>query len=61
MEGEEMRLVETVGKGFTKWSWEGDDGKLLSPYFGTKARAEEWFGLHEEILERPVILEPIKK
>jgi len=56
-----MRLVETVGKGFTKWSWESDDGKLLSPYFGTKARAEEWFGLHEEILERPVILEPIKK
>ena len=56
-----MRLVETVGAGFTKWSWENDEGTLLSPFFATKERAQEWYGLHESWLEQPAILEPIKR
>lgn len=53
-----MRLVEVVGKGFKKYYWENKEGKLVSPYFATKERAEEWYGLHENWLESPAILDP---
>ena len=51
-----MELIETVGNGFTKWHWENREGKMVSPYFATKARAEEWYKLHDNWLERPAII-----
>lgn len=51
-----MELIETVGNGFTKWHWENHEGKMVSPYFATKARAEEWYKLHDNWLERPAII-----
>ena len=56
-----MRLKEVVGKGFKKYYWENHQGKMVSPYFGSKERAEEWYGLHENWLESPAILEPINE
>ncbi len=51
-----MQLKEIVGNGFTKWYWENHEGKVVSPQFATKERAEEWYGLHDTWLERPAII-----
>ena len=37
-----MILKEVVGKGFKKYYYEDDRGKMVSPYFATKERAEKW-------------------
>lgn len=52
-----MKLIETVGNGFTKWHWENHQGKMVSPYFATKERADEWYKLHDNWLERPAIIQ----
>ena len=51
-----MKLIETVGNGFTKWHWENHKGVMVSPYFSTKERAEEWYNLHNNWLESPAII-----
>ena len=51
-----MELKEVVGKGFKKYYWENDKGVMVSPYFGSKERAEEWYKLHDNWLERPAII-----
>ena len=56
-----MELKEIIGKGFKKYYWENHEGKMVSPYFGSKDRAKEWYGLHENWLESPAILEPTKR
>jgi len=56
-----MELKEIIGKGFKKYYWENYEGKMVSPYFGRKSSAEEWYTLHENWLGRPAILEPVKR
>jgi hypothetical protein len=51
-----MKLIEVKGNGFTKWYWENHEGKVVSPQFSTKERADEWYGLHDTWLERPAII-----
>ena len=47
-----MKLIEQEGQ----WWWINHKGTVLSPKFGTKARAEEWYDLHDNWLERPAII-----
>jgi hypothetical protein len=47
-----MKLIEEAGL----WYWENHEGKVVSPQFSTKERADEWYGLHDTWLERPAIL-----
>jgi hypothetical protein len=58
VEGEvQMKLIQyTHDDGQTVWFWTNDKEVALSPQFDTKARAEEWYGLHDNWLERPAIL-----
>jgi len=53
VEGEvQMKLIEEAGR----WYWINNKDVILSPQFDSKARAEEWYGLHDNWLERPAIL-----
>ena len=52
-----MKLIQYTHDGCqTVWFWINDKEVTLSPQFDTKARAEEWYGLHDCWLERPAIL-----
>jgi hypothetical protein len=37
-----MILKEVVGRGFKKYYYADKDGRIVSPYFGSKERAEKW-------------------
>lgn len=47
-----MKLLEQEGQ----WYWINHKGDVVSPKFGTKGLADEWYGLHDCWLERPAIL-----
>ena len=47
-----MQLIEEAGL----WYWKNDKGITVSPQFDSKARADEWYGLHDNWLERPAII-----
>ncbi len=52
-----MKLIQhTHDDGQTVWFWINHSQKTVSPQFDTKARAEEWYSLHDNWLERPAIL-----
>lgn len=48
-----MKLIEQEGQ----WWWINHKGTVLSPKFGSKALAEEWYDLHDNWLERPAIIQ----
>jgi len=48
----QMKLIEEAGR----WYWVNDKNVILSPQFDNKARADEWYGLHDTWLERPAII-----
>lgn len=47
-----MQLIEQEGQ----WWWINHEGAVLSPKFGSKALADEWYNLHDSWLERPAII-----
>ena len=47
-----MSLVNREGQ----WYWRNWLGLMQSPRFDSKARADEWYSLHDNWLERPAIL-----
>ena len=47
-----MQLIEEAGF----WYWKNDKGTTVSPQFDSRARAEEWYSLHDNWLESPAIL-----
>lgn len=47
-----MKLIEEAGF----WYWKNDKDMTVSPKFGSKEQADEWYGLHDNWLERPAIL-----
>ena len=47
-----MQLIEEAGL----WYWKNYKGMVVSPRFDSKALADEWYGLHDNWLERPAIL-----
>jgi len=52
-----LKLIQyTHDDGRTVWFWINDKEVALSPQFDSKARADEWYGLHDNWLERPAIL-----
>ena len=51
-----MQLIKEMEGGFPTWFWKNHKGEVVSPQFDSKARAEEWYGLHDNWLERPAIL-----
>ncbi len=52
-----MKLIKyTHEDGQTEWFWINREEVTVSPRFATKARAEEWYNLHENWLESPAIL-----
>ena len=58
MEGEvQMKLIQyTHDDGQIEWFWINRKEVTVSPRFATKARAEEWYNLHDNWLERPAII-----
>ena len=48
-----MQLIEEAGL----WYWKNDKGMVVSPQFDSKALADEWYGLHDNWLERPAIIQ----
>lgn len=52
-----MRLIKyTHENGQEQWFWINHKEVTVSPRFDTKARADEWYSLHDNWLERPAIL-----
>ena len=47
-----MKLLEQEGQ----WYWINHKGSVVSPKFGTKERADEWYNLHNNWLESPAII-----
>jgi len=53
-----MRLIKyTHEDGQEQWFWINHNEVTVSPRFDTKARAEEWYNLHDNWLERPAIIQ----
>ena len=53
----EYKLIEYKhNDGQIEWFWINHKEVTVSPRFATKARAEEWYNLHDNWLERPAII-----
>lgn len=47
-----MQLIEQE----SQWWWINHEGTVVSPQFGSKEQAENWYKLHNNWLESPAII-----
>ena len=53
-----MKMIKyTHEDGTDEWFWINHKEVTVSPRFDSKARAEEWYNLHDNWLERPAIIQ----
>ena len=53
-----MKLIKyTHDDGTQEWFWINHKEVTVSPRYPTKERAEEWYNLHDNWLERPAIIQ----